>query len=95
MPLPQIVQPLLWAYAFDALSICPTPDYLVLADECEYYQYDVENEMQVKFGQTGDVDMVADDEEQREMCRVSNPGSFATDQTFTVIYPTENIVQRS
>jgi hypothetical protein len=34
MPLPQIVQPLIWSCALDCLNLTPEPDFLVLADEC-------------------------------------------------------------
>jgi len=42
-PLPQIVQPVMWAWALDSLSITPEPDFLVLADECHdwYHQVDL------------------------------------------------------
>ena len=39
IPLPQIVQPVMWAYAMDTLSILPQPDFLVLADECGDYHH--------------------------------------------------------
>ena len=39
MPLPQIVQPVTWAYAMDTLALTPHPDFLVLADECSDYHY--------------------------------------------------------
>lgn len=39
MPFAEILQPLIWAYAMDSMSLTPTPDYLVLADECKDYYH--------------------------------------------------------
>ena len=39
VPLPQIVQPVLWAFAKDVLNLVPHPDFLVLADDCSDYHH--------------------------------------------------------
>lgn len=41
LPLPNLVQPLMWSHAMDTLNITPEPDYLVLADECKDFYYPV------------------------------------------------------
>lgn len=35
-----IIQPILWSYG-DAMHLHPHPDYLILADECSEYNYEV------------------------------------------------------
>ena len=35
MPLPTIVQPVLWSYGVDTLNLSPEPDFLILADDSE------------------------------------------------------------
>ena len=76
MPLPQIVQPVLWAYAADTLNLTPEPDYLILADEVEdsYNKFTL-NELNDFQGKSDKV------------IHVINPGNFATDSSFTVVYP--------
>ena len=38
LPIPQIVQPIMWAYG-DVFHLTPHPDYLVLADDCQDYYH--------------------------------------------------------
>ena len=40
MPVAPIIQPILWSYG-DALHLHPHPDFLILADECNEYSYEV------------------------------------------------------
>lgn len=75
LPLPQIVQPVIWNYAVDCLNLTPEPDFLVLADECQDFHH--------KF----DVDDFADDQPTSKACHVLNPGNFANDHSFAVLYP--------
>ena len=75
LPLPQITQPVLWNYATDCLNITPEPDILILADECQDFHYKFESSDQ------------SEDEEQMRTSHVVNPGSFANDHSFVVLYP--------
>jgi len=31
----------MWSYAMDCMNLTPEPDYLVLADECQDYYYQI------------------------------------------------------
>jgi hypothetical protein len=80
------------------MSICPTPDYLVLADECKDFYYEIENEMEMKRAQT-DVEMAMEGENnqavKKETVKVVNPGNFSQDYSFSVIYPFIDMVNPS
>ena len=83
MPLPSIVQPVMWSYAFDCLNLSPEPDFLIMADECKDYSYRVPLE-EVPPGE---------DVGKAKTCHVVNPGNFGADGTFTVIYPGNDSVE--
>jgi hypothetical protein len=44
LPLPQIIQPVMWAYATDVLNLTPSPDFLILADECQDYYHAIDDD---------------------------------------------------
>jgi hypothetical protein len=69
----------MWCYATDSLNITPAPDFLVLADECYDYHYEMRSQ----------------ENSDSKVCHVLNPGNFSHDQSFTVIYPHSGIVQPS
>ena len=75
LPLPQIVQPVLWNYAVDCLNLTPEPDILVLADECQDFHHKFETED------------FSEDVPTSRSCHVLNPGNFANDHSFVVLYP--------
>ena len=90
MPFAEILQPLIWAYAMDTLSLTPTPDFIVLADECkDYYHVFDESYGKVippedpKFGKI------------KRKIHVLNPGNFSYDFNFTVIFPCRDEVSPS
>ena len=90
LPLPQIVQPVMWAYAMDTLSILPHPDILVLADECADYHhsFDLSDEFSAHAGEPrGDDEMQEDESNVRRTCEVVNPGNFSHDLSFVALYP--------
>lgn len=91
-PLPQIVQPVAWAYAMDTLSIMPQPDFLILADECVDYHHSFD--LNDAFSTTNrdeagaDAEMAEDDDEvERKRCEIVNPGNFSHDLSFLALYP--------
>ena len=89
IPLPQIVQPVMWAYAMDTLSILPQPDFLILADECADYHHSFD--LSDEFSNLGaearnDVEM-AGDGRTKKTCEVVNPGNFSHDLSFLALYP--------
>jgi len=73
IPLPHIVQPLMWSFAKDCLNLVPHPDYLILADDCTDYYHKIP------------VDCFKD--EQQKHVNVINPGNFAQEKSFVVLYP--------
>ena len=81
MPLPQIIQPIMWSFGSDALNLVPHPDYLILADDCWEYNHRIE------------VDTLED--EPQKYVHVINPGNFAIDKSFLVFYPVIDDVQPS
>lgn len=72
----------MWTYASDSLNLAPHPDYLILADDCQDYHHKIQVEG-VEF------------EEPQKHVHVINPGSFAREKAFVVIYPTTEDVQPS
>ncbi|TNV81490.1 hypothetical protein FGO68_gene12645 [Halteria grandinella] len=86
MPLPQIVQPVTWSFAKDALNIVPHPDILILADDCQDYHHSIPVNSEFK-------------EEPVTHVQVVNPGNFAFDRSFLMLYPNagsaEEMVQPS
>lgn len=77
LPLPQIVQPIMWSYAVDTMNITPEPDILVLADDTEDFYHAMSlNELNGKETAGGS-----------KVIHTVNPGSFAQDGSFAVIYP--------
>lgn len=97
MPLPQIVQPVTWAYSMDTLSIAPQPDFLVLADECAdfHHSFDLNDEFSESAEKSAaggvasaiDTEMLEDDDVDRKRCEVVNPGNFSHDLSFLALYP--------
>lgn len=88
LPLPQIVQPVMWAYAMDTLALVPHPDFLILADECSdyHYSFDLGDEFSSHRGPVASEDVDMDDSTPRT-CNVVNPGNFSHDLSFLVLYP--------
>lgn len=81
----------MWAYAMDALSILPQPDFLVLADECAdfHHSFDLTDEFTSQ-GAKAREDMDMEDEngtKTRRTCEVVNPGNFSHDLSFVALYP--------
>ena len=90
MPLPQIVQPVTWAFAMDTLALTPHPDFLILADECSDYHYtfDLGDEFSSQPVAAGeDIEMRQDSDAPQRACQVINPGNFSQDLSFLVLYP--------
>lgn len=86
MPLAPIVQPVLWPYG-DTLHLYPHPDFLILADECEDYQYTIPvNGHKSTFHDTNTLGN-EDDFASLKTVTVVNPGNFGSDTSFVVIYP--------
>ena len=78
----------MWSYG-DALHLYPHPDFLVLADECEDYYYQIPvNGHKTTFHDAGQK-MGNEDGMEMKCVTVVNPGSFSSDRSFTVIYPTK------
>ena len=80
MPVAPIIQPILWSYG-DALHLHPHPDFLILADECNEYSYEVP---------VNDSDSKPENANDLKTIHVLNPGNFCIDRTFVVIYPLKN-----
>ena len=87
LPLPQIVQPVMWAYALDALSIVPQPDFLVLADECTDFHHSFNLSDEFSTLQPGENIDMDDGEGRAKTCEVVNPGNFSHDLSFLALYP--------
>lgn len=85
LPLPQIVQPILWSYGVDTLSLSPEPDFLVLADDAE------DSYSKVSLMELNDLGT----KEQEKFVHVVNPGNFAADGSFAVVYPFAGKVEPS
>ena len=83
LPLPQMVQPVVWSHAMDTLNLTPEPDFLILADECKDYYYPIPlTEESV-------------DDQKQKVCHVMNPGNFSFDQSFAIVFPHTETVQPS
>ena len=74
----------MWTYAQDCLNLTPEPDYLILADECNDYYYNIPL-----------VEVTPDEKSQQKTCHVLNPGNFSYDRSFVVIYPYNDTVSLS
>lgn len=84
----------MWSYG-DSLHLYPHPDFLVMADECEDYVYQIPvNGHKTTYH---DITKLGNEEAQvqLETVTVVNPGSFGQDTSFCVIYPGTNSVQPS
>lgn len=94
LPLSPIVQPVLWPYG-DCLHLYPHPDFLILADECDDYFYQIP----VNGHKTThhDVTKLGNEENHGKLKTVTvvNPGNFGYDTSFCVITPEKNEVQPS
>ncbi len=88
MPMPAIVQPIMWSYA-DALTLVPHPDYLILADEIQEYNHELQ--IPTNIGRNGE-NLYEDEDGQVKTVHVINPGNFAINKSFVTIYPTLNKV---
>jgi hypothetical protein len=70
----------MWSYS-DSLNLMPHPDFLILADDCQDYHHKI---------------MVNGyEEEPAKHVHVINPGNFARDKSFVVLYPIIDEVQPS
>jgi hypothetical protein len=67
----------MWSFAKDCLNLVPHPDYLILADDCADYYHKIP------------IDDCFVDEQQRHV-NVINPGHFAQERSFVVLYPTKS-----
>jgi hypothetical protein len=56
--------------------LVPEPDFIILADECSDYHHKISVALDEEDQQDGD-----------KFVHVLNPGSFAQDNSFCVIYP--------
>ena len=68
LPLPNIVQPVMWTYAFDSLNISPEPDFIVLSDECKDYYHRMPLYEQAPGESSGTA---------AKTCHIVNPGNFS------------------
>lgn len=82
IPLPSIIQPIMWSYAKDCLNLVPHPDFLILADDCADYHHKIPVESSFE-------------DEPQKCVHVINPGNFALERSFVVIYPATEDVQPS
>lgn len=84
----------MWPYG-DCLHLYPHPDYLILADECDdfFYQIPVNGHKSTYH----DVSKLGNEDANKDMKTVTviNPGNFGSDRSFCVIYPLKNEVQPS
>ena len=93
MPLAPIIQPILWSYG-DALHLHPHPDFLILADECSEYNYEVPiNDNQSL--QDSKPKLLDENMNDFQTIHVANPGNFSIDRSFVVIYPLKGVVEPS
>ena len=76
------------------MHLYPHPDFLIIADECDDYHYQVPvNGHKSTFHdrvQLGNEDQYKDG--QIETVTLINPGNFGSDKSFCVIYPLKNEV---
>ena len=74
----------MWSYAMDCMNLTPEPDFLVLADECQDYHYQLPISEATQDGMA-----------EQKTCHVLNPGNFSMDQSFVVIYPFSATIEPS
>jgi hypothetical protein len=77
----------LWTYA-DSLHLHPHPDFLILADDCKDYYYEVPvNGHDTTSYQAAGRQLGNEEGHKVKTIHVANPGNFGKDRNFTVIYP--------
>lgn len=77
------------------MHLYPHPDFLVIADECDDFCYQLPvNGHKSTFHDTVKMGN-EDNHDELETVTIINPGNFAADRSFTVVYPQKNEVQPS
>ena len=76
----------------DCLHLYPHPDFLILADECDDYNYTIPvNGHKTTFHDTSKLGN-EDANSTLKTVTVINPGNFGVDRSFVVVYPLTNEV---